>query len=78
MRLTDKVIRGIIAAVIALLYFTNSISGILALILSAFAVIFLITSFISFCPLYASFAISTRGRNNSLIKRKEYRNFQYT
>jgi hypothetical protein len=61
MGLIDKVIRSIVAAVIALLYFTNVISGTLALILGAFAIIFLITSFVSFCPLYAPFGISTRG-----------------
>jgi hypothetical protein len=61
----DKVIRGIIAAVIALLYFTNLISGTLAFILGVFAVLFLITSFVSFCPLYAPFGISTRGENNT-------------
>jgi hypothetical protein len=61
----DKVIRGIIAAVIALLYFTNLISGTLAFILGVFAVLFLITSFVSFCPLYAPFGISTRSENNT-------------
>jgi len=65
MGLVDKVIRVIIAGIIALLYFTNVISGTLALILGAFAVIFLITSFISFCPLSTPFGISTRGENNS-------------
>ncbi|MFQ3173149.1 MAG: hypothetical protein ACI9WT_001252 [Flavobacterium sp.] len=69
MGLIDKVIRSIVAAVIALLYFTNVISGTLALILGAFAIIFLITSFVSFCPLYAPFGISTRGKNNSAIKK---------
>lgn len=56
---TDKGIRVTIAIVIALLYFFNIVEGILAYILMALAIIFLLTSFISFCPLYAPFGIST-------------------
>lgn len=59
---TDKIIRIAIAVIIAILYFTNTISGTLALVLGAFAVIFIITSFVSFCPLYALFGISTRKK----------------
>lgn len=65
MGLIDKTIRSIIAAVIAILYFTNVISGTLALILGAFAIIFLITSFVSFCPLYTPFGISTREKKQA-------------
>ena len=56
---TDKIIRIAIAVIIAILYFTNTISGTLAIVLGAFALIFIITSFVSFCPLYAPFGIST-------------------
>lgn len=56
----DKIIRISIAVIIAVLYFTNIISGTLAIILGAFAIIFIITSFISFCPLYLPFGISTK------------------
>ena len=62
MGLADKSIRIILAIVVGALYFTNVISGTLALILGVFAVIFVITSFISFCPLYAPFGISTCSR----------------
>jgi hypothetical protein len=62
MGLTDKIIRGTIAAVIALMYFSNIISGTLALVLGGFAIVFLITSFISFCPMYAPFGFSTREK----------------
>lgn len=55
----DRVIRVLLAAIIALLYFTNTISGTLGIILLALAAVFLLTSFISFCPLYAPFGIST-------------------
>lgn len=55
----DRVIRVLIAVVIAVLYFTNVINGTLAIILLAVAGIFILTSLISFCPLYAPFGIST-------------------
>ena len=55
----DKTIRIVIAAIIALLYFTGVISGTLAIVLMIFAVIFVVTSFISFCPLYTLVGINT-------------------
>jgi len=59
MGFTDKTIRVIIALVIAVLYFTNIITGTIAIILLILAVLFLLTSFISVCPLYLIFGINT-------------------
>lgn len=59
MGLTDRIIRITVAIFILGLYFMEVINGILALILGAFAVIMLATSFISFCPLYMPFGINT-------------------
>jgi hypothetical protein len=59
---TDRIIRAIIAIVIAALYFTNVITGLLGIVLLVLAAIFLLTSFISFCPLYLPFGISTRKK----------------
>lgn len=56
---TDKAIRLLLAALVAILYFTGIINGLMAIILGIFAVIFALTSFISFCPLYLPFGIST-------------------
>ena len=56
---TDRVIRFIIAAVIGVLYYTGTISGTLGIVLLVLAGVFLLTSFISFCPLYAPFGLST-------------------
>lgn len=56
---TDKGIRVIIALAIAALYYFDVIEGTLAYVLMAFALIFLLTSFINFCPLYLPFGIST-------------------
>jgi hypothetical protein len=58
----DKVIRVIIAVVIFALYLTNFISGILAICLLILAAILILTSFISFCPLYFPFGISTKKK----------------
>ncbi len=55
----DRIIRLIIAAVIAFLYYNQTISGTLGLVLLIFAGVFLLTSFISFCPLYALFGFNS-------------------
>jgi hypothetical protein len=61
----DRVMRIIAAVVIAALYFTNMISGTLAIILLVFAAVFVLTSFVSFCPLYVPLGISTKKKENS-------------
>jgi hypothetical protein len=48
-----------VAAVIAILYFTNVIGGTLGIVLLVLAGVFVLTSAIGFCPLYAIFGIST-------------------
>lgn len=60
---TDKVIRILIAVVIGVLYFTNAISGTLAIVLGILAIVFVLTSFISFCPLYLPLGINTSKKN---------------
>ena len=55
----DKVIRLLIALVIIVLYFTNVIAGTLAIILLIVAALFILTSFLSFCPAYLPFGLST-------------------
>ena len=55
----DKVLRILIALVVIGLYFANVISGIVAIILLIFSAIFIVTSLISFCPLYLPFGINT-------------------
>lgn len=56
---TDKTIRILIALVIAGLYFGNIITGTLGIVLLIFAVVFLLTSLISFCPLYTIIGVNT-------------------
>ncbi len=56
---TDRIIRTIIAVVVAILYFTGTISGTLGIVLLVLAIAFLLTSFVSFCPLYVPLGINT-------------------
>ena len=58
----DRILRIVVAAIIAVLYFMKVIDGTLAIILLALAGIFVLTSLISVCPLYLPFGISTKGK----------------
>jgi len=58
----DKVIRILVAIVFAVLFFTNVITGTLGIILLVLAAVFVLTSVISFCPLYWPFGISTNKK----------------
>ncbi len=60
----DKAIRILAALVIAILYFTNVITGSTAIIMLVFAGIFILTSFMSFCPLYLPFGINTGKKSD--------------
>ena len=55
----DRIIRTLIAVVIAVLYFTNVISGTVAIVLAVLGGVFILTSTVSFCPLYTIFGIKT-------------------
>jgi hypothetical protein len=56
---TDKIIRIALAALVAILYFTNVITGTLGIILLVLAGVFVLTSLISFCPLYPLVGMNT-------------------
>jgi len=57
-----RVIRSLVAIGIGVLYFTGRIGGTLAIVLGAFAVVFLLTSFVAWCPLYTPLGISSRRK----------------
>lgn len=61
----DRIIRVLLALIVAALYFTNIISGTLALVLGIVSVIFILTSLVSFCPLYTVFGINSCIRSKS-------------
>lgn len=56
----DRIIRFTLAVLVAVLYFTNVISGTLAIILGIVALVLLVTSLVGVCPLYILFGISTK------------------
>jgi hypothetical protein len=61
---SDRVIRIILAIIVITLYATDKITGILGIVLMVLAGVFVLTSFIRFCPLYAPFGISTCKLNS--------------
>lgn len=61
----DRVIRIFIAAIIAILYLTQIMSGVLTIILLIVGFIFLVTSVTGFCPIYKLLGINTCKRKDS-------------
>ncbi|HEY4798050.1 MAG TPA: DUF2892 domain-containing protein [Bacteroidia bacterium] len=58
----DRIIRILVAVIIATLYFTDKIGGTPGIVLLVLAAVFLLTSFISFCPLYLPFGLRTNKK----------------
>ncbi len=55
----DKVIRLLLAALFIILFVFNLVGGVFGYILLILALVFILTSLVSFCPLYAMFGIKT-------------------
>jgi len=62
MGIIDRAIRIVIALIFVGLYFTNVVTGTLAIVLLVLAGVFTLTSLVGFCPLYWPFGISTWGK----------------
>ena len=62
----DRTIRFLIAVLLGVLYYNGTISGTLGIVLVILAVVFFITSFAGFCPLYSPFGISTCKPKNEV------------
>jgi len=60
----DRIIRVILAAVLVALYYSGVISGTIGIVLVVLSAVFVLTSFISFCPLYWPFGISTASKKS--------------
>ncbi|MBX7182959.1 MAG: DUF2892 domain-containing protein [Bacteroidia bacterium] len=58
----DKILRLVVAIVVAILYFTGTISGQIVLGLGVLAAIFVLTSLVGFCPLYLPFGLDTKEK----------------
>lgn len=61
----DRSVRILAAVVIVALYFSGVITGTLGILLMVLSIVFTLTSFVGFCPLYFPFGFSTRGKKNS-------------
>jgi hypothetical protein len=56
---TDRIVRVVVAALFAYLYFGGVVTGTLGIVLVVLGAVFLFTSVVSFCPIYAIFKLST-------------------
>ena len=56
---TDRIIRVVVAALFAYLYFSGTVAGTLGIVLVVLGAVFLLTAVVAFCPLYAPFKFST-------------------
>jgi hypothetical protein len=61
----DRVLRLLIAVGFVVLYLTDVVTGTWGIVMLIVALIFVVTSFISFCPLYLPFGISTCRKSKS-------------
>ena len=61
----DRIIRIVLAAVIAVLYLMKQINGTWAIVLGILAVVFVVTSLVGFYPLYVPLGLSTRKKPKS-------------
>ena len=59
---TDRIIRFVLAAVFAVLYFTGTVGGTLGLVLLILGVVFLVTGLVRTCPIWALLKINTKGK----------------
>lgn len=59
---TDKIIRIILAVIIAGLYFTRDLNFTLSLIAFLAVSVLVVTTFVSFCPIYYPFGIFTKKK----------------
>lgn len=55
----DRIIRIVLAVILAGLYFGGIVEGTIGLILVVLAAVFTLTAVIGFCPLYTLFGLNT-------------------
>ncbi len=67
----DRIVRLIIAAIFIAIFFTGVTDGKIGLLLIGLFVIFVFTSFISFCPVYLPFGFTTRKKKIADVHAKD-------
>ena len=61
---TDRVLRTVLAVIVLVLYFSKQLSDLAAIVLGIFALVFLVTSVLGFCPLYVPLGMSSRKKTD--------------
>jgi hypothetical protein len=56
----DRIVRFVVAVIFGYLFFTKMVSGVVGIVLLIIAIVFLLASFVGFCPLYKVFNFSTK------------------
>ncbi len=56
----DRIVRLVVAVLFGYLFFTKMVSGVVGIVLLILAIVFLVTSFVGFCPLYKILNFSTK------------------
>jgi len=57
----DRIVRLVLAVILATLYFTGTVSGTLGIVFLVLGVVFALTAAVSICPLYLPFGLSSRS-----------------
>jgi uncharacterized membrane protein len=60
----DKLVRIIVALIFVLLYFKGIVTGVWGIVMLVIAAVFVLTSLISFCPLYTFLGLNTTKKEN--------------
>jgi Protein of unknown function (DUF2892) len=55
----DRIIRIVVAAIVAVLYFNGTLTGTVGIVALVLAAVFVLTSLVSFCPLYTLVGLNT-------------------
>ncbi len=61
---TDRVLRTVLAVIVLVLYFSDQLTDLAAIVLGIFALVFLVTSVLGFCPLYVPLGISSKRKTD--------------
>jgi len=67
MGMVDKIIRLVVAAIFVVLFFLKVVTGVWGIVMLIIALMFVVTSIISICPLYVPFGLKT----NNCCKKQE-------
>jgi len=59
---TDQIVRYVLALLFVVLYFTGVVSGTLGIVLLVLAVVFAVTAYLNFCPIWLALKVNTQGK----------------